>query len=563
MKTKTVVAIMVTMLLVGMTFYAIPVKAVNYLKIGVIGPYGAIQGQGMFEGAQLAANWINGPGGGIVIGGTRYDVSIHQADEHAFPLDPPAGVQEYLRLINVEQVDLTLGGFRTECTKPIRDMAAANQKLFYICGAATNELIDCGKPLGTPCAWGCVKHNYATYKSIFRITPVNATSLVKGIVGFVRYYVLPSRLGPLYGVQLDADPELDIKTAVIAENLVWADGLFNAFAYGGYAGPMANIVYTARPPYDETNFVPYLDTMHAREVRLVIHIFSALCTSALMNQAATHPLKAVFGGIDVLGQSTEFWGLTGGGWNGYPNPGDVYATGKCQYETLLAASGTRSPISTASQPYTTVQVWDNYFAAFGHAPIYTMWGVYDGIIALHDTLEAQTAIKPPFDLADANALVPIIEATDRMGVLGKFKYTPYHDPFSREFLSTWTEGYVRAWWTQWQTGRMEVVWPTPSAAVPFAKLWALPDESGKMYPYPSDVDQNAVVNLMDALNIRGAFGSYPAQPNQAAHPTWQFVADVQPNRVIDVMDALSVRADFGKTVSPLPLAYCNEAGHMS
>jgi len=550
------------MLLVGMTFYAIPVKAVNYLKIGVIGPYGAIQGQGMFEGAQLAANWINGPGGGIVIGGTRYDVSIHQADEHAFPLDPPAGVQEYLRLINVEQVDLTLGGFRTECTKPIRDMAAANQKLFYICGAATNELIDCGKPLGTPCAWGCVKHNYATYKYTFRITPVNATALVKGILGFVRYYVLPSRLGPLYGVQLDADPELDIKTAVIAENLVWADGLFNAFAYGGYAGPMANIVYTARPPYDETNFVPYLDTMHAREVRLVIHIFSALCTSALMNQAATHPLKAVFGGIDVLGQSTEFWGLTGGGWDNFPNPGDVYATGGCAYEGFLASTGTRSPMSTVSQPYTTVQVWDNYFAAYGHAPIYTMWGVNDGIIAIHDMLEAQagpTYITPPFDTTDVNNLIPIIEATNREGTLGKFKYTPYHDPYSNEFLSAWNERYVRTIWTQWQAGRMEFVYPS---AVAWAKLWALPDESGKMYPYPSDILQDLIVDIYDALTVRAAIGTRPRNPNVPADAMWQFVADAVPDRVIDVFDALAVRADYGKSVAR-PLAYCNEAGHMS
>jgi len=555
MKTKAIVAIMVTMLLVGMTFIAVPVKAplAGTLKIGVIGPVGAIQGQGMFEGAQLAANWINGPGGYINIGGSLYDVSIHTGDEHAFPLDPPAGAAEMLRLITTEQVDVVLGGFRTECTKPMREVAADYNKIYYICGSATNELIDCG--LGTQCAWGCVKHNYARYKYTFRITPINNTALVRNILGFLRYYALPSRLVPLYGSP--------IKTAIIAENLVWADALYNAFRYAGYLGPQAQIVAAAcaRPPYDETNFVPYLDIMHANEVRLVVHIFSALCTTAFLSQAATHPLKAVIQGIDVLGQSTEFWQLTGGNWD--PPFGTGYATGGCQYEAFLASTGTRSPLSTTSSPYTTVQVWDNYFAAYAHAPIYTMWGVYDGIIAIHDMLEAQTAIKPPFDLADANALVPIIEATDRMGVLGKFKYTPYHDPFSREFLSTWTEGYVRAWWTQWQTGRMEVVWPTPSAAVPFAKLWSLPDETGKMYPYPSDVDQNAVVNLMDALNIRGAFGSYPAQPNQAAHPTWQFVADVQPNRVIDVMDALSVRADFGKTVSPLPLAYCNEAGHMS
>ena len=549
MKTKTVVAIMVTMLLVGMTFYAIPVKAVNYLKIGVIGPVGWIQGQGMFEGATLAANWINGPGGGIVIGGTRYDVSLHFGDEHAADMRPDLGALEMERLITVEGVDLAMGGFRTECTIPIRDKAMDYQKIFYICGAATNELIDCGATAPS-CPYGCVRHNYARYKYTFRNTPVNNTMLVRNIVGFLRYYALPSRLAPLYGSP--------VRTAVIAENLTWADTLFNMFVFGGYLGPQANIVYSARTPWDAMSFAVQLDAMHAREVRLIVHLFSGPSSIAFIRQWAANPIKAIPVGIDEIGQLTEFWSLTGGGRDGFPNPSDVYATGGCQYETLLATSGTRSPISTVSQPYTTVQVWDQFFATFGHAPIYTSWGVYDTIIAIHDMLEAQTAIKPPFDLADANALVPIIEATNRNGVLGKFKYTQYHDPYSIEFLSTWPLGYVRPLVVQWQAGRLEVVWPSKTS---WSKIWALPDETGKMYPYPSDVNQDGQIGNEDRLIMRAAIGTRPKNPNVPADPMWQFVADVVPDRVIDLFDALAVRARYGWSVE-LPLPYCNEAGRL-
>ena len=548
MKTKAIVAITVTMLLVFSAFSVLPVRAQNYLKIGIIGPVGWAQYDGMRDGAELARDWINGPGGGIVIDGTRYDVSLHFGDEHAADNRPDLGALEMERLITEEGVDFVMGGFRTECTRPMREVAMDYNKTYFICGSSTNDLIDCG----TGTCGACVRCDYARYKYVFRITPINGTMLVYNMLGFISGYVLPYRLEPLY---CDPDPgvSVPVKTAVLAEDLDWTNDLWNMIVLGGYLGPQANIVYSARTAYtpgSPYDFTGDLDAMHAAEVRLVVHIYSAGDTIPLVQQMAAHPLKAVLTGIDVVGQTTDFW---------------TWTLGKCQYEAFLASTGTRSPISTVSQPYTTTQLWDLYYSAYGYAPIYTSWGVYDGIIAMHDLLEGQTGptyIHPPFDIPDANALVPLNEATDRQGVLGRFKYTTYHDPYSVEYGSDWPLGYVRAWWTQWQAGRLEVVFPM---SPPFSKVWSLPDETGSMYPYVSDVLQDGEVGLWDALTVRGSFGGYPATPSAVPHPTWQFVADAErtagPN-VIDVFDALAVRADYGKTVA-FPLAYCNEAGQMS
>ncbi len=543
LKTKAIVAVMMTMLLVTLASCVFPVRAPpSYIKIGVIGPAGWPQMQGMVDGATLAAEWINGPGGGIVIEGTRYDVQIVTADEHAADMRPDLGAAEMERLCDParENVDFVIGGFRTECVLPIREVAADYHKLFFITGAATNRLIDCGYPSTTqpaPCGH-CVRCDYDRYKYMFRVTPINDTMLAYNILGFLKGYVLPSKLVPLYG-----EP---INTAVIAEDLDWTVTMYNMFTLGAstYLGPQANIVYSARTPFDEDDFGPYLDAMHAAEARLIIHIFSAPASIAFITQWADHPVKAVTAGIDVLGQSTAFWGYTGG---------------KCETEAFLATSGTRTPLSTLSQPYTTTELWDLYYGRFGYAPVYTAWGAYDSIIAMHDSLEGGT-IHPPFDQANTDALIPIVEQTDREAVTGRFRYTgPHptvpgamlHDVFSNEFGATWTERYSRATWVQWQAGRLEVVWPMDQ---PYSKMYACPNLPSKMYPYPTDLNQDGLMDTADISAVGYAFGSSSVAPNVPAHPRWQFVADYDRNKFIDMSDATPVCYDFGKTVT-LPIAY--------
>lgn len=538
MKTKAIVAIMVTMLLVTLGSCVFPVRAYPTIKIGVIGPSGWPQMQGMQEGATLAAEWINGPGGGIVIGGTRYDVSLHSGDEHAADMRPDLGAAEMERLITVEGIDFAVGGFRTEVTGPIREVAVKYNKLFFICGAATNALIDCGygTPGGptTPCG-KCVRDDYTKYKYMFRVTPINDTMLARNIIGFLAGYVLPSKLAPLYGSP--------VNTAVIAEDLDWTVTMYNMFTLGaGTYLPGANVVYSRRTPWDATNFATELDAMHAAGVRLIIHIFSAPASIAFISQLAAHPIKAVAAGIDVLGQSTDFWGYTGG---------------KCQYEGFLASTGTRTLMNALSAPYNTTAFWDKYYARFNHAPIYTSWGVYDAIIAMRETLQS-AGIQPPLDKTKTDALIPIIEQTNRQGTLGKFKYTTFHDVFSNEYGATWTQRYVRAAWVQWQAGRLEVVWPLDQA---FSKKWALPSTSGEMYPYPTDVTQEGTIDTADISAVGYAFGSKPELPSIPAHPRWQFVADVDRNKVIDGADHTPVCYDFGRTVE-LPLPYCSEAGRL-
>ena len=606
MKTKAIAAIMATMLLVIMVFYVLPVRAQSVIKIGVIGPIGWPQFNGMAEGAIIAQDWINdmgaNGGGGITIGTTDYTVELHFANEHAaeVPPRPDLGAAEMKDLITVDECDFVIGGFRTECTKALKEEAMLWDNIYTIAGSATNELIDCGDgTCGT-----CVRCDYATYKYLFRATPINNTMLVYNIMGFLQGYVLPYRLEPLYG---DPDPyvSVPVKTAVIAEDLDWTVALYNAFVYGGWLGAQAQIVTSscARTPYPTTDFSSYLAQMHTDEIRLVVQIYSGPCSTYLVPQMAAYGYpKAVLCGIDVVSQTTEIWDATGGA---------------VQYESFLHSAGTRSPLSSASEPYTTTEFWDIYYAhdpvshpdiafnlfATPHAPVYTCWGVYSSLITLHNRLEA-AQIAPPFNQNSggrADAFIPILEQSERETALGIFKYTglgPHanlteadyathtitvgpnagknylqvnptmkgvtHDVFSLEYGSDWPLGYVRSHWTQWQTGRHEVVWPKDVA---FSKVWSLPDGEGSMYPYPEDVLQDGYIELYDILTARNCYLAYPAAPTDPPYvgpqgQIWQFVADAVSDNLIDVYDVLYMRAHYHWTVE-LPLAYCDEAGKIN
>jgi hypothetical protein len=114
------------------------------------------------------------------------------------------------------------GGFRSECVLPMEEAAldyAATHKrpIWTIAGAATDSIIS------------AVKTNYPRYKNMFRETPMNATMLGVRFATMIKQIATP-KLAALYGVTL-------VPTYIIAENLVWCDGMM-AFikAYGALFG---------------------------------------------------------------------------------------------------------------------------------------------------------------------------------------------------------------------------------------------------------------------------------------------------------------------------------------
>jgi hypothetical protein len=616
MKMKEFTVAVLTLFLMVTLFAAVPMKAEpivgDPVKIAVVGPQGWIQWDGIWVGAKLAQEKINlGPDGiegtdddGVVVGGVNHLIELKAVDSHAVPEpDPSAGSAELLAALEWG-ADFVVGGFRTECVAPMREKFveyAKNEEattgyapLWFIAGASTDELIDCG---GYACG-ACVRDDYESYKYVFRVTPMSSTWLVKQIAMFLRYYILP-KMAKIYGGNLievlpTGDPkyEFPIKTYIVCEDLTWNE-VFGAVLAGRdwpgcgtivkinntlpnpyltppsdepptkcLLGPNSEMVGYARTHALTPNFEPVFEDIDAKGAHLIIHVFSAVTGVDFIKTWKDRMTEAVCVGINVESQMQELWDT---------------AEGKCEYETFLASVGTASPLV----PGLTDVLWYEYKEEsddilsdwYGSSmpstyPIYTFWGAYDALISLDESIEEYGSWPIP-----VSKLIPLIEQTDRLGVLGKFKYTgpneapdfdlskaglqpyPYldenptmkgtlHDVYvdNDALTSGWPSGYVRAQITQWQDGLLEVVRPLDQA---YSSKWRIPPWMYSLADF--DLNWDGTVNMTDVDEVALAFGSYYGRSN------WNVEADVSADGKVDIDDVVAITTKYGESAPTWPL----------
>ena len=513
MKEKAIVGIVFTALMIVAMFAALPTKAqfVGQIKIGVIGPVGLPHWSpaGMKEASEMAAEEINAAGG-VHLADGDYEIVLAFGDEKAYPTPDPTGAAlEMERLITVEGCEFIMGGFRSEVTGALIELAMDYDIPFFINGASTSEFLS--ETVGV---------DYERYKYLFRVNPVNSTILFQTIAGAAQF-LLPTKLLPLYGHDLGG-PNPQVKVAIITEDLKWTETmhyyLTNPAIYPSVLGPYANVTYQGRIPDGTTDCSSWLSDVINSEARLLIHVFSGVTGVPFIMQWNAMNVKALPLGINVMGQLQTHWDTTGGG---------------CEYEAMLNFVGTRTPII----PGVTEVFWDNFVAKTGVWPIYTAFGAYNGINILAEALEA-TGTKDKDTLVD-HFEDPAYESTK--AVNGKTKFSSLHDVFCNEVGPYWTQGYTRALVAQWQAGLMEVVSPADQL---FSKRWAIPPW---MYELTTDLNFDGKVGIQDLFVVAAAFGSNPGDPR------WEMEGDIDGDFYVGIKDIYAVARDFGKSVSlPLP-----------
>ena len=570
MKAKAFATIMLTLILATSLFYIIPIAAQPEIKIGIMGPGGFIQGVGMMEGAQLAVDVF---GGTVTAGATTYDIVLPDECFDEFQGGPEgtfASGKAAMEQLAAWGAKFAIGGFRTESTYGARSVSMDEKIVHLITGAATDALVDCTTGACTDCV-RCNSlldpsdDNYDRYRYLFRITPINSSTLMSGLtgiyykgrVGFITYVL--DKLAALYGAP--------VKFACFIEALTWAQGfwtvLTNPYYTYLYLGPKAllatdpdtgaKVAYQVSPTTGDLSLE--MEAVKRSEARLIIHILSAETAGRAFTLGyESSGCKAVAVGINDEAQMSTEWAAT---------------SGAVEYQTFTATTGTRTPLTSQSTAF-----WDAYVTAYGHDPIYTAYGAYSAMITLLEAIENAGTIDAdasPGGAYGRGILIRELEATDRLTGTGMFKFTGpsgiYHDVWSASFGETWEDGYSRAVITQWQAGRQEIVWPTtesPLAAGPYCKALVLPCvdsatqlgwEGGMMYPYPTDVDTNGKVDTGDVSAVAYSIGTVPGAAR------WQFAADWNRDWQVADVDHAAICTDFGKDVV-VPLEYCDEAGHL-
>lgn len=561
MKSKLIAGILVTLFLVTTVFSGVQVKAAaKTLRVGVVGPKGMMQWNGLIEGATMAKDEVNSWNGGqgIVVGSDNYQIQLVEIDSHAYPvIDPAGGVTELTAALTTGAgLDFLIGGFRTECVNPMvdafvaycdqqNDTASYPQPVWYIAGAATDSImaqVNKSLPTGNP----DYPTSYDKFRYMFRVTPMSSSFLVTAFITFAAGWVISHGLIPMYGTN-GLPP---INAYIVAENLAWCDVmpyvLTGALGYPSGSSPLCNFVGTARPAWDETDFSAILTDIETKNAKIVFHIFSALGGAPFIKQFGEREIDAVAVGINVESQAAEFYATIGG---------------KCEYESFLASVGSRTPIwealgwGTATQDF-----WDDYSTAFGHAPIYTAWGAYDGIVGFSEFMEDQASWPMAYD-----SYIPLLEVTERQGLLGYFKFTQsdfstlnlgyvvtgWHDVYCQDLLNTWNSPYyVRTQIPQWQAGKLEVVWPRDKA---FSKKYIIPPHMYEMaeadwfgakdisnYPNPTIGPDG----LVDSSDLAGTM-AWQTSPI----PYGILEADMDGNGFINILDISEVAIHYGYNAS--------------
>jgi branched-chain amino acid transport system substrate-binding protein len=589
-KKKLISGIMATMFLATMITVALPARvsaaSVPPITIGIVGPKGWIQWDGLWQGAELAANYINNIEGGINTPSGKAQLKLVDIDEHSVPSpDPSAAISELLTKLDANPTMIFIyGGFRTECVSPMEeaamDYAASHGRpIWTIAGAATDYLI------------GQIASNYPRYKYMFRVTPLPALTMARTLAAFINRTVVPE----LQGLYYSGDLTHKVPTFVIAENLVWCDDMVaffkaNCTNYGmDYKG-------ISRPSPIATDFLTDIAAATTAGAKIVIHIFSAVAGASFIKQVGDLKPKFACIGINVESQMQGFYAAVGGA---------------CQYETFLASAGTQAPtqqpLNPAAAPYTTTQFWTLYENTYGSGPVYTAWGSYDALIGLSETAYNATGAGYGWtkyllpnggtNTVQSDKLILGTETLGlsddpgnhwgrvqiggrwfRNGILGLFSYSGpnsgllpgglnptgtaggpdqggSHDVSTTDYsFSPLDDGVVRALVVQWQAGRMEVVWPQDRT---YSRKWIAPtwmypletDIAGGLTPAPTGIpgysynvpDTKVASEDMDA--IAGVWFQVP--------PFNRLACDMQPyDHFVDVYDAARVGMDWGKSAVP-------------
>ena len=344
-------------LVAGMSFTA---WAADAIKIGVIGPMQFTQGEGHWNGAQMAAEEINAKGG-VQVGDKKLPIELVKVDSNEFMSLPDATNAAELA-ISRNKVNFLVGGFRTEAVLVMQDIAMDNKVIFIGCGAAHPKLCE------------RVKEDYDRYKYWFRLTPINSKYLVK--VDFI----LLGMVAKIMAKELNIPK---IKVAIVAEKAVWADPIVG-IAQKNLPKMGMEVVGVWRPSPVATDVTAELSAIQRSGAQIIFTTFSSSVGITFAKQWGELKIPAAAVGINVEAQKDGFWAATGG---------------KGNY-TLTINTYARVGITD-----TTIAFYDEYRKRFKEAPNYTS-GTYEAVKILADAITKAGSLDP-------DKIVPVLEKTDR------------------------------------------------------------------------------------------------------------------------------------------------------
>lgn len=372
------------------------------IKIAVTGPMTNIQGEMMWWGAEMAAEEINAAGG-VAVGEEMYSIRLIQVETDEI-MDPLGAVSAVENVIVSEDPHFLVGGFRTEAVTPYTDLVARDyNKIFMICGAATNELLH-----------GRVDEDYDSWKYLFRVTPVRSTDLVTVTILMLNDVAMAVR-GEL-GI---ASP----KVAILAEALEWNEALVQ-MAPQIFPTLGLEFVGTFRPSATAADVTTELRGIEATGAHIIYTIMSGPVGIPFGKQWGELEIPACPVGINVEAQKSGYYPATDGF-------GD--------YDFTLNTFAQNAVITEETIPFI-----NKFVDKYSQLPNYNA-DTYSALYILKGAVERAGTI-------DTDSVIVELEKTDYTGAAGRIVFDEVHDVI-------WGPDYVTAVGIQWQDGELLAAWP--------------------------------------------------------------------------------------------------------
>jgi branched-chain amino acid transport system substrate-binding protein len=402
-------ALVVVMALVAMGGFGIGspgarAQAPQVLKVGVPGPMQLPVGQGITYGLTLAAGEINAAGG---IMGRR--ITVVPEDEAE---TPEVGIAAMRKLVESDKVDVMIGGQTSGVVLAQLPQIARAKTVYLGVGAASPLITD------------RVKKDYANFKYLFRVTPLNSTYLGYALADFVDEFV---------------KPELRVtKIAIVGENLVWVQGVLPAMERRIGEKQGLQVVYKELFDVRTTDFSPVFAKARAAGAQFIVPLMSHASSDVVVKAYASLKVPIPWGGIDVKQQESDACEKLGGA-----SVGEV---------VLFGTPPLKVAVTSKSIPFL-----EKYTDRFKRAPVYTSYGAYDALYIYKAAVEKAHAFDP-------EKVIPFLEKTDYIGASGRVVFDEAHD-------LRYGPGYAVETMVQWQDGcKRALIWPKQLTTGKFVAL---------------------------------------------------------------------------------------------
>lgn len=354
------------------------------LRVGVLAlaPDGNPLGEGMVNGAKLAARELSGEG---VLGA---DVEVVVGDTEG---SQGTAVHEYQRLVHEERVDVTVGVFLDQVLTGLLPRIAESETLHF-----TTAAIGLNAPRK-------VAEDYERFKYHFRPGPLNVAQIADGQLSFLEQHA--DRLGWE-------------RVALAVEDLAEFDPFYERVKAG--AGDHVDLVTDGRTPTDLRDWRPAFDNVEEEDTDLLL-VGQSLSGVAAVKIWGEQQRPFEYGGLHIPSQIARFW---------------EEVNGDCEHVFTMTAATPQSENTSRTQEF--MQAYRDAFDSF---PAFVGPTTYDAVRMYADAVSETGATDPeqliPYLEERTFTDGVLVPDHEFQGPDGEFPHDPSPGPLRESGLPLW------------------------------------------------------------------------------------------------------------------------------